>query len=93
LIPPIVFAIGPSIPGGQHREHDTSGRLNPVLSLADEHQVQIVVGRPDRRCVNLPYSLIRDAWITADGRPALALGVRIVVTQEDAYLEPLESYR
>lgn len=86
LVPPIVIESTAGV--GQHREHDTNRRLNPIISDVSEHHVQITLGS-SRVCVNLPYSLIRDAWIAADQRPALALAVRIVANQADAYLEPV----
>ena len=84
IVPPVAL----SVPGAPLTPL-VSRNVNHSLQAAGEHEVELMVGG-DGTCINVPYSLIRDAWLTVEGHPAIALSVRIVLLHGGgAFLEPL----
>jgi hypothetical protein len=51
--------------------------VRPVLGNCGERSVGLTVYSEERNpCIEIPYGVIRDAWVTTDGRPGLYLSVR-----------------
>lgn len=66
--------------------------LRPVLGNIGERSVGLTVYSDEsNQCVEVPYGVIRDAWVTTDGRPGLYLSVRLLQRLDgEISMEPIE---
>jgi Putative DNA-binding domain len=66
--------------------------VRPVLGNCSERSVGLTVfADQTNRCIEIPYGVIRDAWVTTDGRPGLYLSVRLLKRDDgDITIEPLD---
>lgn len=78
IVPPIVghtvefYGSGEPLMGV---ERDTTAR--PLLSAVTDDYVAVAI-YPSGYTLHIPYALLRGVWVTADRRPALSLGARII---------------
>ncbi len=63
----------------------------PVLERCGERSVSLKVNyETSNKCIEIPYGVIRDTWITTDGRPGICLSVRLMRRPNgDITMEPL----
>jgi hypothetical protein len=80
--------------------HDGNGPVlmladyaRPVLNRCGNRSVSLVVYyETTNKCIEIPYGVIRDAWVTTDGRPGLCLSVRLMQRPNgEITMEPLGS--
>jgi hypothetical protein len=67
--------------------------LRPALGMCGSRSVGLTVFADDRNTgLEIPYGVIRDAWVTGDGRAGLYLSVRLMRGADgDITMEPLEA--
>ena len=78
IVPPIVFHTLEYLGSGEPLfgvERDTTAR--PLLSAVTDDYVAVAI-YPSGYTLHIPYALLRGVWVTADRRPALSLGARII---------------
>jgi hypothetical protein len=65
--------------------------LRPALGACGSRSVGLTVYSDDQNSgIEIPYGVIRDAWVTGDGRPGLYLSVRLLRGDGGITMEPLE---
>lgn len=66
--------------------------LRPALGECGSRSVALTVYSEERNTgLEIPYGVIRDAWVTGDGRPGLYLSVRLLKGEDgNITMEPLE---
>lgn len=91
LVPPVELRTLTVLPRKTLVDVDGDGRASrPQLAGLREHEVEVQLLNDNRPEIHrIPYTLIRDAWTTVDGRPALSLAIRIVRTGQGFHFEPL----